>query len=208
VSAPAPLLEARNLTRPPLGPVSLTLSAGRCLAVTGPSGAGKSLLLRALADLDPAEGTVRLRGTDRAAIPAPTWRRQVCYVAADPGWWAETVAEHMPPDETAWRPLLSTVGLPEAAEWAVSRLSSGERQRLSMVRALARTPAVLLLDEPTANLDSDSATAVEALLRQAMAGGTGILLTSHDPAQVERLADARLPLRKGRIVAPQPETAP
>lgn len=194
-----PLLEARDLCRPPLGPVSLRLHAGRCLAVTGPSGSGKSLLLRALADLDPAEGTVCFQGTDRTALPAPEWRRRVCYVAADSGWWADTVAEHMPADETAWRPLLEAVGLAEAASWPVSRLSSGERQRLSIVRALSRRPAVLLLDEPTANLDAEAAAAVEGLIRRALEDGAGVILTSHDPAQVDRLADDRLRLRAGHM---------
>ncbi|EKV30921.1 putative ATP-binding protein [Caenispirillum salinarum AK4] len=198
-SQSAPLLEARDLSRPPLGPVSLTLGAGRCLAVTGPSGAGKSLLLRALADLDPAEGTVLFQGTERRTLPAPEWRRRVCYVAADSGWWAETVAEHMPADKAAWRPLMQAVGLSDAADWPVSRLSSGERQRLSVVRALARRPAVLLLDEPTANLDAEAAATVEALIRHALDDGTGIILTSHDPAQVDRLADHRLRLRAGHM---------
>lgn len=199
----APLLEAHELTRPPLMGVSLTLERGRCLAVTGPSGSGKSLLLRALADLDPTEGTVRFQGIHREALPAPEWRRRVCYVAAESGWWAETVAEHMPDTPDTWRPLMEAVGLAEASDWPITRLSSGERQRLSVVRALARQPAVLLLDEPTANLDAKSTAAVETLIRRALSNGVGVILASHDPAQVKRLADACIALRDGHMEATQ-----
>jgi len=70
---------------------SFELQDGECIALQGPSGVGKSLLLRAIADLDPNEGTLKLDGTLREAVPAPLWRRQVTYVAAEPGWWADTV---------------------------------------------------------------------------------------------------------------------
>src|SRR5215471_9706956 len=65
--------------------VSFELNDGECIALQGPSGVGKSLLLRAIADLDPNEGAVKLDGTLREAVPAPLWRKQVTYVAAEPG---------------------------------------------------------------------------------------------------------------------------
>ncbi|PIK71519.1 hypothetical protein CS379_18905, partial [Methylobacterium frigidaeris] len=83
------------------GPFDLALAPGEACAVTGPSGAGKSVLLRMIADLDPSEGRVSLDGIDREAMPAPLWRRQVTYLAAEPGWWAETVAEHFSADAPA-----------------------------------------------------------------------------------------------------------
>src|SRR5690348_15282282 len=89
---------------------SFKLNDGECIALQGPSGVGKSLLLRAIADLDPNEGTVKLDGTQREAVPAPLWRKQVTYVAAEPGWWADTVQEHF----TAWDraiPLVERLGL-------------------------------------------------------------------------------------------------
>jgi len=91
--------------------VSFDLKDGECVALQGPSGVGKSLLLRAIADLDPNEGTVKLDGTLREAVPAPRWRGQVTYVAAEPGWWGDTVQEHF----TAWdqaMPLVERLGLP------------------------------------------------------------------------------------------------
>src|SRR3954451_6859003 len=68
---------------------SFCLKAGECIALQGSSGVGKSLLLRAIADLDPNDGVVKLDGMPREAMPAPLWRKQVTYVAAEPGWWAE-----------------------------------------------------------------------------------------------------------------------
>lgn len=201
------MLILRALARPPVGPVSATVAPGQCLAVTGPSGSGKSLLLRAIADLDPCTGDVVLGDEDRKSIPAPEWRRRVGYVPAASGWWAPTVGDHLP-DGAIAAPLLAAVGLPEAAGWPVSRLSSGETARLALVRALCLRPRVLLLDEPTANLDAAATERVEALLRQTLADGTAIVLASHDRAQVARLAHAELRLRGGRMEAtPGEETA-
>ena len=93
-----PLLTLRGLKRLHVGPVDLALSAGECVSVMGHSGAGKSVLLRMVADLDPHEGDAFLAGGACSGMPAPAWRRQVGYVPADAGWWAETVAPHFPPD--------------------------------------------------------------------------------------------------------------
>ena len=79
------------------GPFDLThRAAGECIAVTGPSGSGKSLFLRMIADLDPSEGEVFLDGAERRSLPAPAWRRRVVYIAAEPGWWSETLADALP----------------------------------------------------------------------------------------------------------------
>ncbi len=194
------MFSVRNLARPGLGPLSFDVAAGGCLGVGGPSGAGKSLLLRALADLDASAGEVSLDGTRREALPAPLWRRQVCYLPAESGWWADRVGAHFPNWEAAG-PLLAVLGLPEACrDWPVSRLSSGERQRLALVRALVRHPQVLLLDEPTAALDPESTAAVEALVAEHRAGGGIALWISHDAAQLARVAEDRLRLEAGRVV--------
>lgn len=191
------MLEVDDLARPGLGPISFTVAAGECLAVTGPSGAGKSLLLRAIADLDPNEGRVTLGEVDRASCAAPDWRRRVALVPAEAGWWADRVAEHFtgPPDASA----LDAVGLPaEAANWEVARLSTGERQRLALLRALAREPKALLLDEPTSGLDADATARVEALLREHMAAGVPIVMVTHDSAQAARLATRGLRIEGGQ----------
>jgi len=182
------LLELRGL-KAAVGPsVSLSLDAGECLAVRGPSGAGKSLLLRAIADLDRHTGEVLLDGHAQASLPAPRWRRQVMYLAAEPGWWAHVVADHMSDPEAARR-LLPALDLDaDCLGWEVARLSSGERQRLGLVRALCHGPRVLLLDEPTSSLDAARTAAVEALLDARRGEGTALLWITHDDDQSRRVA--------------------
>ena len=167
--------------------VSFDLQDGECVALQGPSGVGKTLLLRSIADLDPNEGTVKLDGTLREAMAAPAWRKQVTYLAAEPGWWSDTVQEHF----TGWGdalPLVTRLGLPDdCGPWPIQRLSSGERQRLALVRALMLRSRVLLLDEPTSALDSASAAAVESLIAERIANGTSVVWSTHDDAQARRV---------------------
>src|SRR6516162_2686474 len=109
---------------------------GRVYRCTGPLWERKTLLLRAIADLDPNEGLVCLDGRDRSTIPGPEWRRLVGYVPAEPGWWADTVGEHFG-EWTGALPLLRDLGFPEEAKgWPIARLSTGERLRLAIIRAL------------------------------------------------------------------------
>ncbi|MDE2081193.1 MAG: ATP-binding cassette domain-containing protein [Burkholderiales bacterium] len=193
-------MRARGLRRLEVGPIDLDLAAGDCLAVTGPSGAGKSVLLRMLADLDPHEGQAWLDGQACSAMPAPVWRRQVCYVAADSGWWLPQVGPHFTAG-TDLATLLPRAGIAaEAAGWPVARLSTGERQRLALLRALRPGVRVLLLDEPTSGLDADNVARIEALLRQQLAQGLALLMVTHDAAQAARLATHHLALRGGRPV--------
>lgn len=198
------MLTIRGLRREGLEPVDLDLDGGECVAVMGPSGAGKTLFLRAVADLDPNTAEVILDGVDRAALPAPAWRRRVTYVAAEPAWWADAVGEHFA-ERAAAAPLVAALDLPpDVFDWPVDRLSTGERQRLGLARALVQAPAVLLLDEPTASLDDDARDRVEALLRQRLADGVAILAVTHDREQARRLATRALRFSKGRAEAGAP----
>ncbi len=182
-----------------LQPVSLKVEDGECVVVRGPSGSGKTILLRALADLDPTSGTVSLDGTDRFAVSGPDWRRQVTYVAAEPGWWAETVRAHF--DD--WAGAVDTavaLGLPpECGDCPVARLSTGERQRLGFVRAFLQRPRVLLLDEPTSGLDPAATAAVETLVRQHLADQRSALWVTHDRDQTRRLARRVLDVAGGAV---------
>jgi putative ABC transport system ATP-binding protein len=193
------MLVVQSLRRPGLEPVSFTLAAGECLVVQGPSGAGKSLLLRALADLDPNQGEVTLDGCSRAEFSGPAWRALVGYVPAEPGWWAERVGEHF----LEWSSVpAARLGLaPDKGAQPVVQCSTGERQRLALLRALERRPRVLLLDEPTSALDRASTLAVEQLVVEACAGGMGVVWVSHDPDQAERLSPRRLLVERGRASA-------
>ncbi len=191
------MLTVRNLAVKGIAPFDLDIEAGECVALTGASGSGKTLVLRAIADLDLNLGEVALDGTRRATIAAPDWRRRVTYLAAEPGWWEDRVAAHFPNGD-ATAPLLDALGLPHALlGQSVATASTGERQRLALIRLLLLDPRVLLLDEPTSGLDGDAAERVEAILRERLAGGAAILLVTHDPRLADRLAHRRLHIRDG-----------
>ncbi|MBL6958990.1 MAG: ATP-binding cassette domain-containing protein [Rhodospirillales bacterium] len=193
------MLHIDNLSRPGLKPASFTLKGGECIALGGPSGAGKSLLLRAIADLDPNDGRVEIDGTSRRSIPAPQWRRMVCYLSAESGWWRDRVGDHFTETDAALA-LLPDLGLaPDTLDWQVSRLSTGERQRLALARVLLLKPRFLLLDEPTANLDPESTERVEGLIKDRLKDGVGILLTTHLAAQARRLATRQLMVEGGSL---------
>jgi len=195
------MLTVSQLKRLSIGPIDLDLKPGEITALVGPSGVGKSLLLRAIADLDPNDGDVTVEGLSRSAMSAPDWRRQVMYVPAHSGWWADLVEPHF---EGAKRSrvveLLHHLGLESTAlGWQVANLSTGERQRLSLARALAHDPKVLLLDEPTSGLDAENAERVEALIRKHADAGKSVLFVTHDATQAARLGGKMLRLEDGKL---------
>ena len=194
------MLLTRGLRRLQVGPIDLALEDGACLSIMGPSGAGKSVLLRMIADLDPHDGDATLDDVACGAMSAPTWRRRVTYVAAESGWWLPRVGGHFAVG-TDFATLFPQLGIPpDACSWPVDRLSTGERQRLSLLRALNRDTRVLLLDEPTSGLDESSAALVEALLARQSRAGVAIVLVTHDAVQAARVASRHLALRDGRLV--------
>lgn len=143
--------------------LDLSVAESEVVCLLGDSGSGKSLLLRAIADLIVNEGEVSLWGKRRESFSPPEWRKRVGYLAAEILWWEETVDLHF--SKPLSREDLDKLNLPhDAGEWAPSRLSMGERQRLGILRMLDRSPEVLLLDEPTANLDENSSSVVEQVL--------------------------------------------
>jgi ABC-type iron transport system FetAB ATPase subunit len=178
------------------------LAPGECLAISGPSGAGKSLFLRMIADLDPNDGEAFLDGVDRRSFSAPAWRRKVLYSAAEPGWWHERVADHFHGESLAFaRTMLPRLGLAgRVLDRPVVGLSTGERQRMALIRTLAVQPAVLLLDEPTGALDQESTARVEDVLRERLAADTTILMVTHSAAQAGRLARRYLRVANRRLV--------
>lgn len=219
--APAPENGARDTHRVPLpvedltlstfrveqlavlhvGPIDLSLTDGECLVLRGPSGSGKSLLLRAMADLLPHTGHLLLDGKPSESFRGHQWRRQVAYLPAHSQWWFDTVGEHFP--AAVDRRDLAALDLPaDVLAWDVTRCSTGERQRLGILRLLANTPRVLLLDEPTASLDRDNIRRVEDLIdAYRQAHDAPVIWVSHDREQATRIADQVMQLQDGRLAA-------
>ena len=191
--------------------VSVQVHSGELLAIAGPSGAGKSSFLRLLNRLDePTSGSISFEGMDYRQIAPRDLRRQVGMVMQRPFLFPETVADNvrfgprqrgetLPDDEVA--KLLLQVGLPDFASRNIANLSGGEAQRVSLARALANSPKVLLLDEPTSALDEESKSGIEALIRKIMRETrlTCVMVT-HDVAQAARLAGRVMFLERGRVV--------
>ena len=186
------------------GPFELKALPGDAIIITGRSGSGKSLFLRMLADLDVNVGSVFLDGKDRGGIAAADWRALVMYVAAESGWWFDTVAEHFAAQDLPNAiELGAALGLSrELLSAPVAQLSSGERQRWSLIRAVVRQPRVLLLDEPTGALDQSSVERVEAFLRRQVEQGTILILVTHDPGLAGRMGGRRFEMvdRKLRAI--------
>ena len=173
------------------------------MSIIGRSGGGKSVLLRLIADLDPHDGDVALNGRPRALYSAPDWRGQVVYQAAEPAWWAATPRAHFSiADMPVVDAILSDLDLePRLLDADISRLSTGERQRVALARSLARGPLVLLLDEPTAALDPATTLAVEQVLATRVASGLSILWVTHSREQAERVGHRVLQVRDRGIHA-------
>jgi putative ABC transport system ATP-binding protein len=196
--------------------VSLTVREGELVALTGASGSGKSTLLNLIGALDrPDEGEIRVAGEDvaRLADPARYRAETVGFVFQFHNLIATLSAVEnvqIPMIGTTSRSdrdrraheLLAEVGLDARARSYPPTLSGGERQRVAIARALANAPSVLLADEPTGTLDSETGAQIVALLRRLRdEHGTTILLVTNDDA-VAAQADRVLQLRDGRLSEP------
>jgi putative ABC transport system ATP-binding protein len=195
--------------------ISLTIEAGAFVALTGTSGSGKSTLLHLIGAIErPDSGVIIANGTDvtrlRGAAQAD-YRRGVGFVFQRynllPGLTAlDNVIAPVLPYRTSWdkreraRELLAAVGLAGRERSLPSRMSGGEQQRIAIARALINTPALLLADEPTGNLDSATATDILDLLTRLRADHQmTIVLASHDP-QIAARSERLIRLCDGAVV--------
>ncbi len=182
-----------------VGPVDLTVNAGEIVCLSGGSGTGKSLLLRAIADMLPHDGDCCLGEECASQLCAPVWRTRVALLPAESAWWFETVQAHFNTQDDA---LLNALGFETSTwQWEIARCSSGERQRLGLLRCLSNQPQCLLLDEPTGNLDPDNTERVEAVIKDYAAQHKApVLWVSHSVEQIKRIATQHYRLREGKLV--------
>ena len=189
------MLRLEDLQISNLDTINLTIAPGECIGLSGESGSGKTRLLRAIADLDEHGGQVYQDDIAQDQVKAHEWRRRVALLPAESQWWFDTVGEHF----NAHDEHIEALGFEaDAMSWNVSRCSSGEKQRLSILRMLANCPRVLLLDEPTANLDAANTVRVEKMLRDYLATHNAIAIwVGHDGEQLMRIAQRRYHLEGG-----------
>lgn len=189
---------------PILDSLTLDIAAGPPTMLIGPNGAGKSTLLRLMMGLaSPGAGSIDIRphpgsGSRRLALvfqkPVMLRRSAAANVA-----FALKVAGR-PSDTTPVAALLDRVGLGGLGGRPARRLSGGEQQRLALARALARDPAILFLDEPTASLDPAQTKAVEDIVAAVAAAGVKVVMATHDLGQARRLGGDVVFLVGGRLV--------
>ena len=182
------------------GPYNFSCRVREITGIRGASGVGKTLLLRALADLDDHEGQILLDGKECISYPAPEWRRRVSLVPAESRWWHTRVISHIAGEaalEEAEKYAVALGFAPDVLNWDVARLSTGEKQRLSVVRALVQKPAVLLLDEVGSGLDPDNLSQLNQVIRDYMnENDSPVLWVSHDREQLDRMGDMQITMHK------------
>jgi len=214
-------LEAKNLDfgyrgRRVGSDVSLALEAGEVLCLLGPNGSGKTTLFKTLLGLLPAQGgSVSLAGTDMATLGRGAVARLVSYVPqAHAAFFPFTVQEvvlmgrtaHLGPfaspsrrDREIAQAAIERMGLGPLADAVYTRVSGGERQLALIARALAQDARIVVMDEPTANLDFGNQVRVLDHIRSLAAAGMGVLLSTHDPDQAFVCADRAALLHDGRL---------
>lgn len=192
---------------------ALELDTGNGYVLTGGNGSGKTTLLRIFSGLDRAqEGTITYRGrtADAAGAYPEAWRRQIVYVHQQPYLFRTTLRENveyglarrdMPRErrKAVTDEALAWAGLSARQHVPTHRLSGGERQRAALARAKVLDPVLLILDEPTANLDGEARAQVLELVRVLIAESHTVLVATHDPEIIRLAILTQLRIAAGRI---------
>ena len=186
--------------------VTLALVSGPPTVVVGPNGSGKTTLLRAAMGLvKPSAG--RITWGERENVPptgrAIVFQRPVMLRRSARGnirYALRTSGTGSAEQRARIGEVLALVGLEHLADRPARRLSGGEQQRLALARALARDPAVLFLDEPTASLDPAATKVIEDVVHAVSEGGIKVVMSTHDIAEARRLAGDIIMLHRGRVV--------
>lgn len=189
-----------------LGPVDYAVSARGLTIVMGPNGAGKTTFLRAMHGLERlSEGRLEWQ------VPVPQTVQRQAFVFQTPIMMRRSVRDnlayplilHGTPKAAAYEQAAEwagRVGLRAALDQQAPQLSGGEKQKLALARALMRSPDIVFLDEPCANLDGRATREIEAILNDARAAGTRIIMATHDIGQARRLATDIVFLMHGKII--------
>jgi ABC-type iron transport system FetAB ATPase subunit len=177
--------------------LSMQLNAGEIIGINGASGVGKSLIFKAIADLIAHQGYISLDHQNKNNFSAAQWRKKVMLVPAESQWWFENVGEHF---HALDKTLFKQLGLDKSIlSRHIHEISSGEKQRLALLRAIQYQPEVLLLDEPTANLDKTNSVIIEEFIGHYSKKNKAILWISHNREQIKRIANYMLVINKDKV---------
>lgn len=184
--------------------ISLEIGAGPSTIILGANGAGKSVLMRLMHGLlPPSSGSIVWNGTDARRRQAMVFQRPIMLrrsAHANVVYALKLAGQQ----ESLAMEALEEVGLAHVAHRPARVLSGGEQQRLALARAWALHPEVLLLDEPTANLDPSATREIETIIKAFDAAGTKIVMATHNLGQARRLADEVIYLHRGRVIERAP----
>ena len=210
------MLSAEHLTRRfgdrvAVDDVSFELAPGEVFALLGPNGAGKTTTLRMLAGLiRPTSGSVRIGGDSLSEQNAARLRSRIGFLTETPGLWERLTVRRnllvyarlhgLPAPERAVDEVLEAFGMRDRDRDTAAQLSKGLKQRVALARTLLHRPDVILLDEPTAGLDPESAREVRELILRLRSERRTVLVSTHNLDEVERVAD-RVAILRSRLVA-------
>jgi len=181
-------LSIKNLSIYHLDDITIEIASSNTIGISGDSGTGKSILLHAIADMTPYTGTLLLNGVLATEMKPNEWRKKVGLLTTNSYWWATKISDHFESEDDDD---FVALGLDYSLYHTdVSRCSTGELQRLALIRLLANKPEVLLLDEPTANLDESNRYRVEELIHDyQQQHKVPVIWVSHDIEQLKRITN-------------------